>query len=134
MSIIPKLRHIPDAAKHIMLMFLGFTLHNRRYIARISREQPIFNLLHQRPIVTRVIIDTYYDMGEEINIYDNTHSLVSFDLDYKMLSGKHYEVKVLEIHYSSESYTYEVKKQYYDIDMYDKTRHLVWCSSGYARW
>ena len=127
MSIIPKLRHIPDTAKLTVLVFLGFTLHNKRYIARIQRNLPIFEYLANRQLVQCHVDENEY--GDYIT--DPNHSVVSFDLDTHRYNRHRVEVKVLEIHYHTNSGidgvdngTYTVVKKYYELG-FDYMRHVI---------
>ena len=117
-SIISRLRDIPDSARHIMLEFLGLTLHNRRYIGRIPRDLPIFRYLTNRPLIK-------YGTEEDEDGYmvaDELHTFVSFDLGFNLLNRHCYEVKVLEIHYGAISEALTVVKKYYEIE-FDGSRH-----------
>ena len=117
-SIISRLRDIPDSARHVMLEFLGFTLHNRRYIGRIPRDLPIFRYLTDRPLIK-------YGTEEDEDGYmvtDETRTFVSFDLGFKLLNRHCYEVKVLEIHFGVLSNSFIVVKKYYEIE-FDGSRN-----------
>jgi len=117
-SIISRLRDIPDSARHVMLEFLGLTLHNRRYIGRIPRDLPIFRYLTNRPLIqygTEEVEDGYM-------VADELHTFVSFDLKFNLLNRHCYEVKVLEIHFDAILERLTVVKKYYEIE-FDGSRH-----------
>ena len=86
-------------------------------IGRISQNLPVIDDLICQPRIRQKNVRNPYGCL----ISGKYHSVVSFDLEYRINTRRAHQVKTMEIHYYSETHSYVVEKKYYNIE-FDRKR------------
>jgi len=70
---------LPDLAEHIILEYLDYRLRNGKYIRRLPKDLPVYELLSERPCAIECVfkkddvpnLGEYYDENGNVYYYDD---------------------------------------------------------------